>query len=74
MSSEGGEIVCPSCGFAGSGFHWNSYFCQRCGDHHDQMFRDEHPHPDQVQHWNRDDIIAEYHTNGMPFTAPRSGA
>jgi DNA-directed RNA polymerase subunit RPC12/RpoP len=74
LVTEGRDgITCPACGFQGDGFQWSSYFCGRCGEHADTLFLEEHPHPETVRHWNRADIIAEYHHNGMPFAAPRSG-
>jgi anaerobic ribonucleoside-triphosphate reductase len=65
-------IVCVDCGYADN--MWTSYFCIRCGNHADLLFLKEHPHPESVVNWNRADIIAEYHSNGMPFAAPRGGA
>jgi DNA-directed RNA polymerase subunit RPC12/RpoP len=73
MSESAAAAACPSCGIHGQALQWTSYFCGSCGQHNDRLFLEEHPSPEKVSHWNRDDIVAEYRNNGMPFAAPRSG-
>lgn len=67
--NSGGPIRCDECGESSPSPLWKSYFCPKCEEHCDRLYRDEHHDPERGRLLNRPGIIAEYRDAGIPFRA-----
>lgn len=69
-------ITCEACGFEGGPFEWPTYFCpnERCEEHNDVLYIEEHLDRERARTMNRADIIEEYQRAGIPFSAAHANA